>query len=119
MTASYTLDTCTSTRNHTRMMDTKNTTQLCKTNRRETNELGPRDLGGSARSPREPLLVSKRETGELLRVCLRTVDNLIANGELKCVRIGKRVLVKYSSVLAFTKRDHVTSTPASAKELTQ
>jgi excisionase family DNA binding protein len=56
---------------------------------------------------RQPLLISKRQTAELLNLCLRTVDYLIAAKELAAIRVGKRVLVKYASVLAFTRKDHI------------
>jgi excisionase family DNA binding protein len=91
-------------------MDTKNTAQLRKIIRGcETNELNARG----------PLLVSKRQTAELLGVCLRTVDNLIANKELPCLRIGKRVLVKHSSLLAFIRRDHVGAPKQRAQQAAQ
>ena len=56
---------------------------------------------------RQPLLVSKKEAAALLGVCLRTVDYLLADKQLACVRIGKRVMVKYTSLLSFCRRDHV------------
>jgi len=72
---------------------------------------------------RQPLLISKKEAAHLLGVCLRTVDYLVAAKELSAIRVGKRVLVKYASLVAFTRRDHVTPAPGeahpSAKELAQ
>ena len=56
---------------------------------------------------RQPLLVSKKEAAASLGVCLRTVDYLLADKELACVRIGKRVMIKYSSLVAFCRCDHV------------
>ena len=93
-------------------MNIKGKRQLRSVSRSESSEL----------SPRGPLLVSKGQTAETLSVCLRTVDNLIANKQIAVVKIGKRVLVKYASLLALTRRSHVTPAAgqsASAKELVQ
>jgi len=59
-----------------------------------------------------PLLVSKRDAAALLSVCLRTIDNYIATKELPCRRLGKRVLIPYTALVAFARRDHL---PASAE----
>jgi len=56
---------------------------------------------------RPPLLVSKRDASALLGVCLRTIDNLIGTKQLPSRRIGKRVLIPYSSLVAFARRDHI------------
>jgi excisionase family DNA binding protein len=53
-----------------------------------------------------PLLVSKRQAAGLLSLCLRSIDNLIAAKQLPCRRIGKRVLIPYSALVAFARRDH-------------
>ena len=53
-----------------------------------------------------PLLVSKRDAAALLSLCLRSIDNLIAGKQLPCRRIGKRVLIPYTSLVAFARRDH-------------
>lgn len=66
---------------------------------------------------RQPLLVSKRDAAEALNLCLRSVDYLIAAKELTIVRVGKRVLVKYASLVAFTRRDHATTAPAGSAEV--
>lgn len=57
--------------------------------------------------PRPPLLVSKRDAAALLSLCLRSIDNLIAGKQLPCRRIGKRVLIQYSALVAFARRDHL------------
>jgi hypothetical protein len=54
-----------------------------------------------------PLLVSKRHAAGLLSLCLRSIDNLIAAKELPCRRIGKRVLIPYSALVVFARRDHL------------
>jgi excisionase family DNA binding protein len=57
-----------------------------------------------------PLLVSKREAAALLSLCIRTLDKLIATKELPARRVGKRVLVPYSALVAFSRRDHIAAT---------
>jgi hypothetical protein len=54
-----------------------------------------------------PLLVSKRHAAGLLSLCLRSIDNLIAAKALPCRRVGKRVLIPYSALVAFARRDHL------------
>jgi len=66
---------------------------------------------------RSPLLVSKKETAALLGVCPRTVDYLLAGKQLTGLRIGKRLLIKYASVIAFTKGDHAASPSKCAVEV--
>jgi hypothetical protein len=53
-----------------------------------------------------PLLVSKRDAAALLSLCLRSIDKLIAGKQLPCRRIGKRVLIPYTALVAFARRDH-------------
>jgi hypothetical protein len=57
-----------------------------------------------------PLLVSKRDAAALLGICLRSVDNYIAAKELPCRRLGKRVLIPYTALVAFSRRDHLPTT---------
>jgi excisionase family DNA binding protein len=54
------------------------------------------------------LLCSKKETADALGVSLRTIDNLIAQKELKVVRCGRRVLIPVSEHERFARRDHAT-----------
>jgi excisionase family DNA binding protein len=61
------------------------------------------------RRPYLPLLVSKRDAAALLSLCLRSIDNLIAGKQLPYRRIGKRVLIPYSALVAFARRDHPNS----------
>jgi excisionase family DNA binding protein len=58
-------------------------------------------------SEQTPLLVSKRDAAALLSLCVRTVDNLIATKELPARRVGRRVLIPYSALVQFARRDHV------------
>ena len=61
-------------------------------------------------SQQTPLAVSKRDAAAMLSLCVRTIDNLIATKELPCRRVGKRVLIPYSALLAFCRHDHATTT---------
>jgi len=65
-------------------------------------------------SERTPLLVSKRDAAALLSLCVRTVDNLIATKELPTRRVGRRVLIPYTALVQFARRDHV-GTPGVAQ----
>jgi excisionase family DNA binding protein len=63
-----------------------------------------------------PLLVSKRDAAALLGVCLRSIDNYIAAKELPCRRLGKRVLIPYSALVAFARHDHLPATAETSME---
>ena len=56
----------------------------------------------------EKLMYSKTDAALLLSVSVRTIENLIANKELACRKIGKRVLIAHDVLLRFTRADHVT-----------
>jgi len=56
----------------------------------------------------ERLALSIRETAEQLGVCERTVHTLIARGELRTRRIGRRRVVLVSELENFLRRDHKT-----------
>ena len=60
----------------------------------------------------EPLLHTKNEAALMLRVCPRTIDNLIAAKELPTRKIGRRVLIPRTALLAFTRNDHPTQANA-------
>jgi excisionase family DNA binding protein len=62
----------------------------------------------------DPINVSKKDAAALLGVCPRTIDNLIAAKELPCRRIGRRVPVPYTALVAFVRRDHLNSTEPEA-----
>jgi excisionase family DNA binding protein len=65
-----------------------------------------------------PLLVSKRDAAAMLSLCVRTVDKLIATKQLSARKVGKRVLIPYSALVQFARRDHITTTTTTA-EVTQ
>jgi hypothetical protein len=54
-----------------------------------------------------PLLVSKRDAAAMLGVCVRSIDNYIAEKALPCRRLGRRVLIPYSALVTFARRDHL------------
>lgn len=54
----------------------------------------------------EKLLYSKKETAALLSICTKTVEKLVARGELKARRVGRRVMFQRSEIIRFTQRDH-------------
>jgi len=66
--------------------------------------------GNSAllRSEAQPkLMYSKAEAAKMLSLSLRTIDYLIAAGELIARRVGKRVLLPHNSLMIFTRKDHI------------
>jgi excisionase family DNA binding protein len=74
-------------------------------------------MTASAKNPvLEPLLVSKRDAAALLGVCLRSIDNYIATKELPCRRLGKRVLIPYTALVTFARRDHLSAGAEAAPE---
>ena len=54
------------------------------------------------------LLYSRRGTARTLDCSLRTVDSLIALGELKTIRVGRRRMIPHTALEAFIRRDHQT-----------
>jgi excisionase family DNA binding protein len=60
-------------------------------------------------SERTPLPVSKRDAAALLSLWVRTVDNLIATKKLPARRVGRRVLIPYTALVQFARRDHIGS----------
>lgn len=52
------------------------------------------------------LLFGKKDAATLLSISLRQLDYLIAKGDLKVRRIGKRVLVPKQALAQFARADH-------------
>lgn len=48
---------------------------------------------------------TRREAAEALRISLRTLDTLLAQGKLRSRRIGRRVLVPQSELEKLLRRD--------------
>ena len=68
-------------------------------------------MTGGLATEQPKLMYSKKEAAETLSVSVRTVEYLIAGGELASRRVGKRVLIPYQSLLQFTRQDHKTGRP--------
>lgn len=52
----------------------------------------------------QPLLLDKKTSANLLAISLRKLDYLIASGELKPRRIGRRVLLSYKQLQKFAAK---------------
>ncbi len=66
-----------------------------------------------------PLLVSKLEAARLLSISSRTLDNLLVVGELRPVRVGRRVLFSRASLERFARGDHAIPKRETKKDLTE
>ena len=53
----------------------------------------------------EPIAFSRREAADALRVSLRTLDYLLAQGKLSGRRIGRRIVIPKSEVEKLLRRD--------------
>ena len=51
----------------------------------------------------EPILVSRKDAAALLGLSLRTVDNLLAQGQLAARKIGRRTLILRSALERFAQ----------------
>ena len=56
----------------------------------------------------EKLAVNRFEAARLLSISLRTLDTLLAYGQLRGRRVGRRVLFPVEELERFLKRDHPT-----------
>jgi excisionase family DNA binding protein len=56
----------------------------------------------------EPLALSRKDAAIALGVSLRTLDYLLASGELRGRRIGRRIVIPKVTLEAFLRRDHPT-----------
>jgi excisionase family DNA binding protein len=54
----------------------------------------------------EKLAVSRFEAAKMLSISLRTLDSLLARGELRGKRVGRRILFPLDELDRFLKRDH-------------
>jgi excisionase family DNA binding protein len=55
----------------------------------------------------EKLLYPKKEAAAMLSISTKTVERMIACGQLKARRVGKRVLIQRAELVRFSQRDHV------------
>ena len=63
------------------------------------------------------ILISKRESAQLLGLCVRTMEELVRRGELVPRRIGRRVLFRREELERFAKVDGRNSNFRAAREL--
>lgn len=54
------------------------------------------------------LLIDKKSAAGMLSISLRSLENLIASGELKVRAIGRRRLIEQRELERFARRDHQT-----------
>jgi len=59
----------------------------------------------------DPILLARKQVGQLLGVSTRTVNTLIANRELPVIRIGRRTLVNRKRLEKFAQQSHTTRKP--------
>ena len=59
------------------------------------------------------LLFSKKTAAEMLDISVRTVDYLLASGELEYRKIGRKVLIPSLALTRFAARDHAVEKNAS------
>ena len=52
----------------------------------------------------EQLFVGRDTAAQLLDVSTRTIDDAIRAGELKAVRVGRRVLIRREALIQFAER---------------
>ena len=54
----------------------------------------------------EPILLSRKDAAQLISLSVRTLDYLVSSGELKPLRVGKKLLFRRAALEAFARRDH-------------
>jgi excisionase family DNA binding protein len=55
----------------------------------------------------EKLLLNRKEAASLLSVSVQSIDKLVHRGRLRCVRVGKRLLIPPEALQEFTKEKSV------------
>jgi excisionase family DNA binding protein len=60
----------------------------------------------------EKLLVNRKEAASLLSVSVQSIDKLVQRGELRCVRVGKRLLIPPEVLQEFTRKRASAVSPA-------
>jgi excisionase family DNA binding protein len=59
-----------------------------------------------------PALLSRSDAAQFLGLAVSSIDLLIARGELRARRLGRRVLVPHAELVKFSKSDHGSIWPA-------
>jgi excisionase family DNA binding protein len=65
----------------------------------------------TANEPTPKLLLTRSEAAATLSISVRTLDALLARGELPTRRLGRRRLIARTDLERFIKRDHATDRP--------
>lgn len=55
----------------------------------------------------DKLVVSRFEAARLLSISLRTLDSLLARGELRGRRVGRRIIFPIEELQRFLRKDHL------------
>jgi excisionase family DNA binding protein len=64
----------------------------------------------------QQLLFSKKSAARILDLSVRTVEYLLASGQLQSRRAGRKVLIPKASLVRFAGRDHTTIKPERGHE---
>jgi excisionase family DNA binding protein len=54
----------------------------------------------------EPLAVNRVQAAEMLGVSVRTLDTMLVRKEIRCRRIGRRVVLTIEELRRFLTKDH-------------
>ena len=60
----------------------------------------------SEMAPEQRLLIDRRNAAQYLSISQRSLDYLVAHGELQIRRIGTRVLIPIGELQRYAKADH-------------
>lgn len=61
------------------------------------------------------LLLTRQDSARLISISLRTLDGLLASGEIASCRIGRRRLIARSELERFARRDHLIPSKKNAR----
>jgi excisionase family DNA binding protein len=64
----------------------------------------------------QAVLLNRSDVAKLLNLSLRTIDSLLARGELKTRKVGRRVLIPRQDVERFARMASTTKGTRSAEE---
>jgi excisionase family DNA binding protein len=57
----------------------------------------------------EKLLLNRKEAASLLSISVQSIDKLVHQGRLKCVRVGKRLLIPPEALQEFAVGQNISS----------
>lgn len=66
-------------------------------------------------SPENRLAFTVKEFAALTGLCTKTVRILVARGELRAARVGRKILIAKNSAESFLKRSHATGETVEAR----